>query len=80
MSLSSSVTIPPSIAQLWSKEPFYKHIYPPQLLIQVYTTPNTFRDRTILTIYNNTIAKINNAIFIRLYGSLSTFYSINTIE
>ena len=80
MSLSSSVTIPPNIAQLRSKKPFYKYIYPLQLLTRVYTTPNTFRDYAILTIYNNTMAKINNAILIWLHSSLSTFYSINTIE
>ena len=80
MSLSSSVTIPPSIAQLRSKEPFYKYIYSPQVFIRVYTTPNTFHDRAILTIYNNTMAKINNAILIRLYDSLSTFYFIDSVE
>ena len=79
-SLSGSVTIPPSIAQLRSKEPFYKHIYPPQLFARVYTTPNTFHDCAILTIYNNTIAKINNAVLMRLYSSLNTFYSIDSIK
>ena len=48
--------------------------------MRVYTTPNTFHDRAILTIYNNTVAKINDAILMRLYGSLSTFCFINTIE
>ena len=79
-SLSSSVSIPPSIGQFRSKEPFYGYIYPPQLLTRVYTTLNTFRNRAILTIRNNTIAEINKAILMRLYGSLSTFYSMDTIE
>jgi len=48
--------------------------------MRVYTTPNTFRDRAILTNYNNTIAKINDAILTRLYASLSTFYFIDFIE
>ena len=73
MSLFSNISILFSIAQFQSKEPFYKYIYPPQLLMRVYTTPNTFYDYAILTVCNNTIAKINNTILMRLYGSLSTF-------
>ena len=69
-----------SITQFWSKEPFYRHIYLLQLLTRAYTTPNTFCDRAILTIYNNTVAKINKAILMRLHGSLSTFYFIDTVE
>ena len=79
-SLSGSVAIPAGIAQFRSAEPFYGHIYPPQLLAQAHTTPDTFRDRAILTIRNDTVAKINEAILTQLYGSLSTFYSINSIE
>jgi hypothetical protein len=65
---------------LRSKEPFYEHIYPPQLLARAHTTPNTFRDRAILTIRNDTVAEINDAILIRLHGSPSTFYSIDSVE
>jgi hypothetical protein len=48
--------------------------------MRAYTTPNTFRNYAILTIRNNTIAKINEAILPRLCGSLSTFYSIDSTE
>ena len=78
--LAGSITLPPGIGQFQSQEPFYGHIYPPQLLAQVHTTLNTFRDRAILTIRNNTMAEINEAILARLHGSPSTFHSINSIE
>jgi hypothetical protein len=48
--------------------------------MRVYYNLDTFRDRAILTVRNNTIAKINEAILMQLYGSLSTFYSIDSIE
>ena len=48
--------------------------------MRVYTTLNTFHDYAILTIYNNTVAKINNIILIRLYSSLSIFYFIDFIK
>ena len=48
--------------------------------MQVHDNLDTFRDRAILSICNNTIAKINEAILMQLYRSLSTFYSINFIE
>ena len=80
ISLASRVSILPSIAQFQSQESFYRYIYPLYLLTWVYYNLDTFRDYAILTIYNNTIAKINEAILTRLYSSLSTFYSINSIE
>ena len=48
--------------------------------MRAYYNLDTFRDRAILTIRNNTIAKINKAILTRLCGSLSTFYSTDSIE
>jgi ATP-dependent DNA helicase PIF1 len=48
--------------------------------MRAYYNLDTFRDRAILTVCNNTIAKINEAILAQLYGSLSTFYSIDPIE
>ena len=80
ISLASSVPILPSIAQFWSQESFYGHIYPPYLLTRAYCNLNTFRDRAILTVRNNTVAEINEAILAQLHGSLSTFYSIDSIE
>ena len=80
IALVGSITLLPGIGQFQSQKPFYGHIYLLQLLAQAYTTFNTFYDYTILTIRNNTVAKINKIIFMRLYGSLNTFHSINSIE
>ena len=80
MSLDNRVSIPPNIAQFQSQELFYSYIYPPYLLTRAYYNLNTFHDCAILTVYNNTVIKINEAILTQLYGSLSTFYSIDSIE
>ena len=80
ISLASRVGILPSIAQFQSQESFYEYIYPPYLLIQAYYNLDTFYNRAILTIRNNTIAEINEAILTRLCGSLSTSYSMDSVE
>ena len=79
-SLAGSVTILPGIAQFRSQESFYGHIYPLYLLTRAYNNLDAFRDRAILTVHNDTVAEINKAILAQLYGSPSTFYSIDSIE
>ena len=48
--------------------------------MRAHTTPNTFRNYAILTIHNDTMAKINETILMWLHSSLSTFHSIDSIE
>ena len=48
--------------------------------MQVCYNLYTFCDHAILTVYNNTIAKINKAIFAQLYSFLSIFYFTDFIE
>ena len=48
--------------------------------MRVYYNLDAFRNRAILTVYNDTVTKINEAILTQLYSPLSTFYSIDSIE
>ena len=46
----------------------------------VRTDDRTFRDRTILTVRNDTVTKINNYILNRVPGTVTDFYSVDTVE
>ena len=46
----------------------------------MYTNLYTFYGRAILTIYNDTVAAINDTILHSLNSPKSVFYSIDTIE
>ena len=48
--------------------------------MQVRYNLYTFRDRAILIVRNNTIAKINKAVLAQFYGPLSIFYFTDFIE
>ena len=79
-SLTGNINILFNIAQLWSKEPFYGHIYPLYLLAQAHHNLDTFHNHAILTICNNTVADINKAIFVQLYSSSNTFHFTNSVK
>ena len=46
----------------------------------VRTDDRTFRDRTILTVRNDTVTKINDYILNRVPGTVTDFYSVDTVE
>jgi len=79
-SQAGSITIPTDINQHRALEPFYGHIYPPALLTRAYIDQNTFRDRAILTVRNDTVAEINDNILNRLTGPATEFYSTDEVE
>lgn len=79
-SLAGTVSLPPGIAQFRSEDPFYGYVYPPHLLAHAHLNPETFRDRAILTVRNDTVAEINEAILTRLHGSATTFHSTDAVE
>ena len=78
--MAGRVNILSSIAQFQSKELFYRHIYPPQLLMQACYNLYTFCDYVILIVYNNTVVQINKAVLIQLYSPLTIFYFTDFIE
>ena len=80
MSKTGSVELLPSIARFPEEEPFYSHIYPSSLLERAHVDPQTFRNRAILTVRNDTVAEINNDILKRLNGSEEAFLSVNIAE
>ena len=80
MSKTGSIKLLPSITRFPEEEPFYSHIYPSSLLERAHVDPQTFRNRAIFTVRNDTVAEINNDILKRLNGSEEAFLSVDTAE
>ena len=48
--------------------------------MRVRTDDRTFRDRAIPTVRNDTVTKINDYILNRVPGTVTDFYSVDTVE
>ena len=72
--------IPTEIDQYRITEPIYDHIYPPALLARAYIDQNTFRDRAILTVRNDTVTEINDDILDHLNDTTIDFYLVDKVK
>ena len=77
---AGSITILPGIDQYRTTDHFYDHIYPPALLTRAHVDQDTFRDRAILTVRNDTVAETNDYILNRLTAPATDYYSVDTVE
>jgi hypothetical protein len=79
---AGSITIPTDISQYRTLDAFYDSVYPPILLARAQTDQNTFRDRAILTVRNDTVTEINDYLIDQLpdTDTDTTFYSVDRVE
>jgi len=78
--LDGSIPILPGIDQYQATDAFYDHVYPPALLARAHVDQDTFRDRAILTVRNDTVAEINDHILDRLTGPATDYHSVDAVE
>ena len=74
------ISLPPFLRQTSQINVFYKSVFPWEELQQAGNNPGFFRDRVILTFWNDVVAKFNKSLLIKLPGEVHTYDSVDSVD